>query len=55
MADERIDKLGIYYTHHDILKRFGLSFDEFMTMVNKNTWYDFITAHQTENRLVKVR
>ena len=38
MPDERLDKLGTYFVHFDINKRFGITFERFVEMVEQGTW-----------------
>lgn len=48
MTDERLNKLGNYFTHHNIYKRFGITFKQFMHMVKIGTWEDYITSRQEQ-------
>lgn len=39
---ERLDKLGNYFTYHNIRERFGLTFEQFVDMVDRDVWQEFI-------------
>jgi hypothetical protein len=39
MTDERLDKLGRYFTYHDLHKKYGISFEDFIRWVNLGVWH----------------
>lgn len=50
-ADERIERCGIYFTHHHIQDRFHITFERFLQMIEHGTWQDMIDS--TERRTSK--
>lgn len=47
---DRIDKLGNYFVYFNVYKRFNISFELFIEMVDNNLWADFIKAEQNLKR-----
>ena len=41
---DRIEKLGIYFVYHNILRRFGLTFEQFVEKVDNGSWEVIINA-----------
>lgn len=46
MDDAKLDRLGKYFTYHDILKRYDLTFEQFLLMNQRGDWEVFIRAQQ---------
>lgn len=46
MDMDRIDKLGVYFIYHNILERFGLTFESFVYKVDNGTWDNYIRERQ---------
>lgn len=44
MSDDRIDKLGTYYVHHQISVKYGISFERFVELVEVGTWEGIVNA-----------
>lgn len=42
MTNERLEKLGKYFEHFAVRKRFGLTFEQFIKMVDSGRWTEFI-------------
>ena len=42
--DERLEKLGNYFCHWNISKRYGISFERFVKMVLIGTWKDAVNS-----------
>jgi hypothetical protein len=42
MCDTKLDKLGDYFCHFEINKRFGISFERFISIVESGRWTDYI-------------
>jgi hypothetical protein len=42
--DDRLEKLGIYYCHWNVSKRYGISFERFVTMVLIGTWSEAVNG-----------
>lgn len=42
MSDETLDKLGTYFVHFDILKRYGLTFERFTQLVSNGQWGEVV-------------
>lgn len=42
MSDETLDKLGRYFVHFDISKRYGLTFERFLQLVTNGQWGEVI-------------
>lgn len=42
MLDTRLDKLGVYFEYHKVLERHGISFEEFVHMVDTGAWAEFV-------------
>lgn len=40
--DVYIDKLGTYFVHHNILERFGITFETFFKMNERGDWKEFV-------------
>lgn len=38
MTDERIEKLGKYFTHHNVQNRTGLTFERFIQLNKEGRW-----------------
>lgn len=53
MSDEVLHKQGEYFTHHDILNRYGISFGVFLEMNHNGSWATFIRMKQEERRRIK--
>lgn len=44
----RQEKLGVYFKHHNIRGRFGLTFQQFVTKVDQGSWEKFIKERQPQ-------
>jgi hypothetical protein len=44
MTDERLDKLGTYFCHFEIHSRFGITFERFVWLVERNLWSNYVAA-----------
>lgn len=42
MSDAKIEKLGRYFVYHDILDRFGITFERFVYLVENNMWEEYV-------------
>lgn len=42
MTDERLHKLGTYFVHFDVLKRYGLTFERFLQLVTIGQWGEVV-------------
>ena len=40
--DDRIEKLGKYFIHFNIQARFGISFHQFIIMVERGDWKELV-------------
>lgn len=39
---DRIDKLGTYFVHHNVLERYYISFEKFLKLVDTGKWEEFL-------------
>jgi hypothetical protein len=42
MCDIKLEKYGQYFCHFEINKRFGISFERFISIVESGRWTDYI-------------
>jgi hypothetical protein len=42
VSDERLEKLGNYYCHFDVMRKYGISFERFVSMVDNGTWSEYV-------------
>lgn len=42
MTDERLECLGNYFVHFKVLERFGITFQQFLKMVELDTWKEMV-------------
>jgi len=42
MTDDRLDKLGTYFVYFDVLKRYGITFERFIQIVDRGRWSDYV-------------
>ena len=47
MSDETLHKLGTYFVHFDVLKRYGLTFERFLQLVTIGQWGEVVGGTQT--------
>jgi hypothetical protein len=40
--DTRIEKLGIYFCHFEIYKRYGMTFEKFVQLVVDGLWKEIV-------------
>jgi hypothetical protein len=50
MVDERLEKLGLYFTHFDIRERYNITFEQFVSMVENGRWSDIMTTPELLKR-----
>jgi hypothetical protein len=46
MVDERLEKLGLYFTHFAVQERFNITFEQFVGMVNEGRWQDVMLSNE---------
>lgn len=39
---DRIDKLGVYFEYHNVLERYGLTFEQFVSKVDNDQWVEIV-------------
>lgn len=44
MPDERLDKLGKYFIHFEIGRRYGITFEIFVEKVRRGVWIAYLAA-----------
>lgn len=42
MSEEKLEKLGTYFVHFNILETHGIPFYKFVELVETNTWRDYV-------------
>lgn len=40
---EYLDKLGVYFVYHNVRERFGLTFESFVDLVERDVWKEYIS------------
>lgn len=40
IEDDKLEKYGVYFVHHQIKEKYGISFERFVEMNELNTWKD---------------
>lgn len=43
---DRIDKLGTYFVYHNVLSRYGFTFEQFVKKVDNGSWDLFVRSQR---------
>jgi hypothetical protein len=44
--DDKLERLGKYFEHHNILERYDITFEQFLLMNQRGDWEIFIRSQQ---------
>jgi hypothetical protein len=42
MSDEKLERRGKYFCHHNIHERYGITFERFYWLVENNRWSEYV-------------